>query len=86
MSDERQNNGRRSTDSWLARVGALAVILSMIYAVAAWGIPLAGLPRRVDALEAIQPAQLFMSCVNFRDSHPAQLPAVCDQAISRGPR
>jgi uncharacterized membrane protein YagU involved in acid resistance len=70
----------------VARISAVILIAGMVYSVAAWGLPLVGLPKRVDALEAVQPAQLFMSCVNFRDTHPAQLPAVCDQAISRGPR
>lgn len=84
--DDRHGNGRRSTDSWVARITVGILIGGMVYSVAAWGLPLVGLPKRVEALEAVQPAQLFMSCVNFRDTHPAQLPAVCDNAISRGPR
>ena len=70
----------------MARVGAVGVLVGMVYSVAAWGVPLVGLPRRVDALEASQPALLYMTCVMYRDTHGNSLPAVCDQAISRGPR
>lgn len=84
--DDRHGNGRRSSDSWPAKVGIIVVLAGMVYSVAAWGLPLVGLPARVEALEATQPTLLFISCISFRDSHPAQLPAVCDQAISRGPR
>jgi hypothetical protein len=86
VTDDRQGNGRRTSDTWLAKASAVIAIAGMVYAVAAWGVPLVGLPRRVDVIEATQPTLLFIACVNFRDSHPAQLPAVCDQAISRGPR
>lgn len=83
--DDRQGNGRRSTDAWVAKAGGLAVILAFVYSVAAWGVPLVGLPRRVEALEATQPDLLYMACLSFRDAHANQLPASCDRAISRGP-
>lgn len=69
----------------MAKVSAVIAIIGMVYAVAAWGIPLAGLPKRVDAIEVIQPDLLYMGCLTFRDAHPNQLPASCDRAISRGP-
>lgn len=84
--DDRHNNGRRSADSWATKVGGIVILLGTVYSVAAWGIPLAGLPKRVEQLEQEQPALLYMACLSFRDSHPNQMPAVCEQAISRPPR
>lgn len=86
MIDDRHGDRRRSTDSWTTRIGATVLIAGMVYSIAAWGVPLVGLPARVEVLEATQPTLLFISCVSFRDSHPGQLPALCDQAISKGPR
>lgn len=80
------SEGRRATDAWPAKVGVLVILLGAAYSVAAWGLPLVGLPKRVEAIEAAQPTLLFISCISFRDTHPQQLPALCDQAISRGPR
>ena len=75
------SEGRRETDTWPAKVGGGVVVLGLVYSVAAWGLPLVGLPERVEMLEQSQPALLYMTCLTFRDSHPNQMPAVCAQAI-----
>lgn len=40
--------------------------------------------RRVESLEKSQPTMLYMTCGLFRKAYPDQVPAECDNAISKG--
>jgi hypothetical protein len=69
---------------WLDRSIKIGAILTALWTLAAYGIPLAGMPTRVEALEEVQPALLYMSCVSFGEKHPAnEIPAACSKATRR---
>lgn len=75
MTDDRQNNGRRSGDAWLGRAVKIAALL------AACSAPLLAFNNRVVALEKVEPALLYMACVNFAERHAVnEIPAACSQA------
>lgn len=77
MDDRRVNtsDGRRNGDAWLSRAVKIAALIG------ACSAPLLAFNGRVSALERIEPALLYMSCVNFGEKHPAnEIPAACSQA------
>jgi hypothetical protein len=92
MEPERrqQGEGRRTNDAWLSRIVNLFAIVAAFSTVAFYGVPMLGVPARVDALEKDQqdrretdPVMLLMTCGLYRKAYPDQVPALCDKAISR---
>jgi hypothetical protein len=82
-----QSDGRRNGDAWLTRVLKIFAIVSAVSTVAFYGVPMIGVPARVDALEIARretdPVMLLMTCGLYRKAYPDQVPALCDRAISR---
>lgn len=77
MDDRRVNtsDGRRNGDAWLSRAVKIAALL------AACAAPLLAFNGRVSALERVQPALLYMTCVNFAKDHTTkEIPAACGDA------
>lgn len=70
--------------AWLDRSIKIGAILGALWTLAVYGVPLAGMPSRVEALEKVTPALLYMTCVNFGEKHsPNEIPAACSQATRR---
>jgi hypothetical protein len=85
---EKRNNGDRKSngDAWLGRAVKIAALVGALSTIAFYGVPLAGIPARVAALEKsgeIQRDMLLMTCTLYQDAHPNTVPAVCDQALRR---
>ena len=85
--DRRQGERRQNGDALLRRIVAIISIIGALSTLAWYGVPLAGIPRRVEDLEKsrdeIQPAMLYMTCGLYQKAYPDAVPAVCDKAIRR---
>lgn len=89
MEPERRHqssDGRRTGDAWLNRILKILALLSAVSTVAFYGVPMVGVPARVDALEQARretdPIMLLMTCGLYRKAYPEQVPALCDKIIS----
>lgn len=83
---QQSTDGRRNGDAWMNRVLKIFAIVSAVSTVAFYGVPMIGIPSRVDALETARretdPIMLLMTCGLYRKAYPEQVPALCDKIIS----
>jgi hypothetical protein len=86
-NDRRHGERRQNGDALLRRVVAIISIIGALSTIAWYGVPLVGIPHRVEDLEKsrdeIQPAMLYMTCGLYQKAYPDAVPAVCDRAIRR---
>lgn len=90
MEPERRQHAEKTGngDRWLSRVVNFFAVVGALSTVAFYGVPMIGVPARVEVLEQDQrarretdPVMLLMTCGLYRKAYP-DVPALCDKAIS----